>query len=146
MASLGAWGAGNAAAQNTGQITGRTLNAEDRKPLEFVNIAVFVADGGNRLVGGGITDEFGRFNIDRLPLDQPLYVRASSMGFEEIKTAPFQLPAGRPARKLDDIVMSSTAIALNSVEIKGQKRMIEYALDKKVVNVEQSLVSEGGTA
>ena len=146
IASWGAWGVENAAAQNTGKISGRTLDSEDRKPLEFVNIAVFLADDGNRLVGGGITDELGRFNIDRLPLNQPLYVRASSMGFEEYKTATFQLTAGRPTRKLDDIAMKSTAIALNSVEITGQKRMIEYALDKKVVNVEQSLVSEGGTA
>ncbi len=139
---------GTLSAQNTGKLTGRTLDAENNSPLEFVNIAVFVAaDSGNgRLVGGGITDALGRFNVDRLPLDAPLYVRASSMGFQEQKTATFRLTADRPTRKLEDLAMTSTAIALNSVEIKGQKRMIEYALDKKVVNVEQSLVSEGGTA
>ncbi|MDE7149824.1 MAG: TonB-dependent receptor [Bacteroidales bacterium] len=139
---------GTAAAQNSGKLSGRTLNAEDGNPLEFVNIAVFVAaDSGNgRLAGGGITDELGRFSVDRLPLNRPLYIRASSMGFQEYKSDAFQLTTARPTRKLEDIILTSTAIALNSVEIKGQKRMIEYALDKKVVNVEQSLVSEGGTA
>ncbi len=131
---------------NTGKLTGRALEAGSKTPLEFVNIAVFTSGDSPRLVGGGITDKNGRFNVDRLPLNQSLFVRASSMGFEEYKTSPFQLSPDRDTKKLDDIVLSSTAITLNSVEIKGQKRMIEYALDKKVVNVEQSLVSEGGTA
>lgn len=130
----------------TGKLTGRALEAGSKAPLEFVNIAVFTSGDSPRLVGGGITDKNGRYNVDRLPLNQSLFVRASSMGFEEYKSAPFQLTPDRTGKKLDDILLASSAITLNSVEIKGQKRMIEYALDKKVVNVEQSLVSEGGTA
>lgn len=144
LALLSVWGTLHA--QNSGKLTGRTLDSENKSPLEFVNIAVFTADNDNRLVGGGITDELGRFAVDKLPLNRPLYVRASSMGFQEVKTASFQLTPAKPTRKLDDLMLNSTAIALDAVEIKGQKRMIEYALDKKIVNVEQSLVSEGGTA
>ncbi|MEG1910710.1 MAG: TonB-dependent receptor, partial [Bacteroidales bacterium] len=38
------------------------------------------------------------------------------------------------------------ATTLAAVEVVGQKRVMEYTLDKKVINVEQNLVSDGGTA
>lgn len=130
-------------AQNTGTSSGKIVDKETRAPLEFVNVAFF---SEKTLVGGGITNATGHFRVEKLPLNKPIFARISSIGYTEIRTAEITITTKDPIKKMADIELSSSAISLNSVEIKGQKRMIEYALDKKIVNVEQSLVSEGGTA
>lgn len=114
-------------------------------PLEFVNVMVFDT-AGHKLAGGSVTDADGTFRVTGLPLNRPLRATFSAMGFRPQDGKAFRLVAGKPDMQAGVIHLKTEAQLLEAVTITGQKRTIEYSLDKKVVNVEQSLVSGGGSA
>ncbi|MEG1498121.1 MAG: TonB-dependent receptor [Bacteroidales bacterium] len=128
-----------------GKINGKVIENGTTTPLEFVNVIVLNASD-NQMVGGGISDIKGNFTISNIPLNKAIYVKISYIGYLEHKTEIFTLSPSANVKNFGTIRLDLSAHSLSAVEIKGQKRMIEYSLDKKVVNVDQSLVSDGGTA
>ncbi|MDE7337943.1 MAG: TonB-dependent receptor, partial [Bacteroidales bacterium] len=128
-----------------GSYSGKVTERGTGTPMEFVNVLVYDTLT-QKLVKGSVSDANGRFSIDDLPLDHPLQATFSSMGYATLTGKVFILSAQRPPQQANDIKLETTAKLLDAVTITGQKRTIEYSLDRKVVNVEQSLVSEGGTA
>lgn len=114
-------------------------------PMEFVNVLIYDTST-QKLVKGSISDENGHFTVDGLPLNRPLQATFSSMGYATLTGKTFRLSPNHTTQQANDIKLETTAQLLDAVTITGQKRTIEYSLDRKVVNVEQSLVSEGGTA
>lgn len=134
-----------AAFAQTGVYSGKVTERGTGTPMEFVNVLVYDTLT-QKLVKGGVSDAGGRFSIDGLPFDRPLQATFSSMGYATQTGRAFRLTPQRPTQQANDIKLETTAKLLDAVTITGQKRTIEYSLDRKVVNVEQSLVSEGGTA
>ncbi|MCM1041990.1 MAG: TonB-dependent receptor [Bacteroides sp.] len=140
------WGtACTAVLAQSGIYSGSVFEYGANTPLEFVNVMVFDTNG-HKLAGGAVTDEKGAFNIARLPLNRPLQATFSAMGFGDLKGPVFRLSGNKPALNAGSVYMKTAAQMLEAVTITGQKRTIEYSLDRKVVNVEQSLVSDGGSA
>ena len=129
----------------TGSYSGSVREYGENTPLEFVNVMVFDTNG-QKLAGGAVSDAKGLFRVDNLPLDRPLQTVFSAMGFAEQKSKVFRLNKSKPGINAGTVYMKTAAQILDAVTITGQKRTIEYSLDKKVVNVEQSLVSDGGSA
>ncbi|MDR1973689.1 MAG: TonB-dependent receptor [Bacteroidales bacterium] len=121
------------------------IDAASGKNLEFVNIAILDATNKS-ILQGGITSENGKARIDKIPLDKSVVAKISFIGYETHTSEPFTLTAERPNRRGGTILLKASSQSLEAVEVEGEKRMIEYKLDKKIVNVSQSLVSQGGTA
>lgn len=128
-----------------GRYLGKVTEHGTENPLEFINVAIFDTLS-KKLVGGAITDINGNYSVDNLPLNRPLRATYSSMGFSSQDGKVFRLSESHPEVKAPEIVMRTAAKILDAVTVTGQRRTIEYSLDKKVVNVGQSLVSEGGSA
>lgn len=128
-----------------GTYSGKVAERGTGTPMEFVNVLVYDTLT-QKLVRGSVSDAGGHFSVDGLPFDRPLQATFSSMGYATQTGKVFILSAQRPTQQANDIKLETTAKLLDAVTITGQKRTIEYSLDRKVVNVEQSLVSEGGTA
>lgn len=129
----------------SGRYLGKVTEQGTGNPLEFINVAVFDTLS-KKLVGGAITDINGNYSVGNLPFNRPLRATYSSMGFSSQEGKVFRLSASHPEVKAPEIVMRTAAKILDAVTVTGQRRTIEYSLDKKVVNVGQSLVSEGGSA
>lgn len=129
----------------TGTYSGTVLEYGKNAPLEFVNVAVFDT-AGRKLIGGTTTSSNGAFKLENLPINRPLQATFSAMGFASQTGKVFRINPNKPQINVGSVYMKTEAQLLEAVTISGQKRTIEYNLDKKVVNVEQSLVSEGGTA
>lgn len=129
----------------TGSYKGKVLEQGSNVPMEFVNVAIYDTSS-KALLKGAITDMDGNFRIEGLPFDRPLQASYSSMGYATLKGPVFRLDSRTPVLEAQTVKMKTTAKLLDAVTITGQKRTIEYSLDRKVVNVEQSLVSEGGSA
>ncbi len=131
-------------AQN-GIFSGSVFEYGANTPLEFINVVVHDT-AAHRMVGGAVTNASGAFHLENLPLNRPLQATFSSMGFSSVTGKVFRLTSAKPSLNAGTIYMKTAAQLLEAVTITGQKRTIEYSLDKKVVNVEQSLVSDGGSA
>ncbi len=126
-------------AQN-GTISGRIADAES-VGLDFVNVLLLNASDAS-LVKGGITDENGRFTIDRITPGN-YHVSASMVGFNDVHSDIIH--SNNDQIEIPELQMA-TGLELEEVTIKAKKPFIELQADKVVVNVENSNVNAGNTA
>ncbi|WP_111668913.1 outer membrane beta-barrel family protein [Algoriphagus litoralis] len=130
------------AQQNKARIKGAILDKSSTEPLAFATVGVFTEK--DSLVGGGITDEDGKYAID-LPFGK-FYALIEFMGFEAHKTNVFSLSRENQNLDLGEIQLSSTASDLNEVVVQGEKTIMELSLDKRIFNVGKDLANAGGNA
>lgn len=134
----------NFAQQNLskGKIKGILWEQTSKAPLPFATISIF--SERDSLVGGGISDENGKFMIE-IPLGK-YYGLIEFMGFESVKTPIFELSRENTLQDLGEILMNIVASDLNEVVVQGEKTIMELALDKRVFNVGKDLANAGGNA
>ncbi|MDR0763826.1 MAG: TonB-dependent receptor family protein [Bacteroidales bacterium] len=113
--------------------------------LEFVTVAI-MDETSSRIIQSGVTTSDGKVLIDKIPLETKVVARFSFIGYETHTSAPFTLTGEHPNKRGGIILLKQSAQSLQAVEVEGEKQLIEYKLDKRIVNVSQSLVSDGGTA
>lgn len=127
-----------------GSIHGKVADASTSKPMEYVNIAVFNA-ADSSLVTGSITTESGEFKIEKLPHGE-YYVRISFLGFERRQTERIKISADKPNFEIGLIELKALSSDLGEVSVTAEKSKVEYQIDKRVINVDQSVVAKGGSA
>ncbi len=118
------------------------------------------------LLKGMTTQANGDFNFEALPIFKPLKMKISATGhqpFEQTVTlqpkmdASTQAPAGGQApdvsamasafeKDLGKIVLKTDLRELSNVTVTATNSRLRMDIDKKVFNVDQNLVSAGGTA
>ena len=116
-------------AQN-GRFSGRIIEKGSDTPLEFVNVIIRDTET-NEMKGGAVTDIDGRFDIEDLPLNRPLQATYSAMSYTTLTSPVVRLSASKPLFDAGNVVLSTEAHLLETVTITGQKRTIEYSLDRK---------------
>lgn len=130
--------------EKIGKLSGRIIDTQSGQVMEYCNIALFKSKDSS-LVDGGITDEKGQFKLEKLPFGR-FFVKIHFIGYPtKIIDSVFLTPKN-PVYELGTIRMKPSTKTLEGVEITGQRAVAEYNLDKKVVNVEQNIALQGGTA
>jgi ferric enterobactin receptor len=124
-------------------IKGQVVDEASGNPMEFTTVSIF-ATKDSTLISGGITDEKGIFSIDGRPGN--VYVIVEFISFTTKIIPDISLKPDMNIYDLGVIKLSSDAVALESVEIVGQKSETVFALDKRVFNVGKDLSNRGGTA
>jgi outer membrane receptor protein involved in Fe transport len=130
------------AQQSRGKMRGIVLDQATSEPLPFSTIGVYTER--DSLVGGGISDEDGRYSVD-LPFGR-FYALIEFMGFESKKTNFFTVSREDQNVDLGRIELSVTASDLNEVVVQGEKTVMELSLDKRIFNVGKDLANAGGNA
>ena len=92
-----------------------------------------------------LTDEDGRFMYRDIEYGE-YFIEIYYVGYEKYRSAVFAINDANPIMRMTKIQLETSATRLNTVEVKGQKEMIQSNLDKKVYNVESSIMAEGATA
>ncbi|MCU0402650.1 MAG: TonB-dependent receptor, partial [Algoriphagus sp.] len=129
-------------AQQKGRVKGVVTDKTNAEPLPFATVGIFSQK--DSLIGGGITDEDGKFQVD-LPFGQ-FYALVEFMGFEAVKSPVFSLSRENSNLDLGTLSLSVTASDLNEVVVQGEKTLMEISLDKRVFNVGKDLANAGGNA
>jgi len=129
-------------AQQRGKIKGMVQDLASREPLPFATVSVYSLK--DSLVGGGITDEKGRYEID-LPLGT-FYALMEFMGYEAAKSEPFSLSKMSLLLELPLQSLQTQAADLDEVLVQGDKTLMELSLDKRIFNVGKDLANAGGNA
>jgi outer membrane receptor protein involved in Fe transport len=130
-------------AQTTGQVTGRLLDAQ-QQPIAFATVllqplpdtsavraAQAGADGRYAFAGVGA----GRYRLV-----------ATMLGYQRYRSAPFELAVGQASVALPVVQLRPAAQQLASVQVTGQRPLLEMQSGKLVVNVAASPAAAGGTA
>lgn len=126
-----------------GKVIGLLKDSTNRKPLEFASVALIrVRD--TSVAGGALTDEKGAFRIEDV---QPgrYFIRISSIGYRKLDSKPFMITPMEPLKDFGTVWIPPSQTALKEAEIKGEKLEYVNSLDKKVYNVDKTLVNTGGS-
>ncbi len=141
--------AGSADAQPApaiGTLKGRLVTTQGGKnsPVPFASIGLFRTRDSSS-VTGALTDEQGNFIVSNLVPDV-YYAMVQSLGYAP-KTIPrILITTDQKTVSLGTVVLAQTTRQLAEVVVQGQKQAYEYALDRKIVNVDQLPIAQGGTA
>lgn len=130
--------------QRIGTIKGRVIDADTKTPLEYTNIAIYKKRDSS-LVDGTVTDAKGNFILEKIPFGR-FYAMISFIGYPTRTIDSIFITPRETEVNLGTIRLRPSGKALQGVEITEKKSVMEYNLDKKVYNVEQNVVSAGGTA
>ncbi len=128
----------------SGIIAGKVMEKGTNDPMEYTTIAIYsLADSA--LIGGTVSDEQGNFEVRKLPFGE-YYVVTNFVGYHKNVVEPIVLAPGSRKIDLGTLEMSVNTQDIEEVEVVGNRKHVEYRLDKKVVNVSQDLNAAGGTA
>ncbi|MBT1685477.1 TonB-dependent receptor domain-containing protein [Dawidia soli] len=126
-----------------GQISG-TLTTSGGEPVAFATVLVLHA-ADSTMAKGAMTTESGAFGIAGVA-EGRYFVRYSAIGYQPVDTPPFMLTAANPAYDLGTQVLAEDAQTLGEVVVQGEQPLFEQTLDRTIVNVQSSVLTQGSTA
>jgi len=131
-----------ALSQSKGKLIGR-VSAADGKALPYASVALHKSDG--QMLKGTLSDTLGRFDIVSIPQGE-YFLKVTTMGFIVHQSEPFHFYAQQTVLEIPEITLKEETRTLSGVTIKAQRKLIEQTIDRTVINVENSILSEGNTA
>jgi outer membrane receptor protein involved in Fe transport len=130
--------------RSNGTVSGVVKADSTNRPLEFVNV-ILLNQADSAIVTGTTTDSKGKFAISNIP-EGEYFLTYSLLGFKEIHPSRFKIDSKRPALNLGAVLMTETALSLGGVTVTSQRVTFNTAIDRKVFNVQQDIMSKTGTA
>jgi len=127
-----------------GSISGIVVDKQTLQAVEYANLVVFRSKD-SVMAGGAISNQKGVFTIEKIPYGN-YYMVVSFIGYSSLKIPNIIVNPKEADKKMGQIKFSPSTSTLSEVTVSAEKRMMEYSLDKKVVNVDKNLVSAGGSA
>ncbi|HTY37257.1 MAG TPA: TonB-dependent receptor [Bacteroidota bacterium] len=133
-----------ASSQNSGcTVLGDVKADSTRQSLEFTNVVLLKKTDGT-IVTGTVTDSKGAFHIDNVPSGE-FILRYTLLGYEEKRTAPFKITAQQHQHNAGTALLRETTVRLGGVTVTSEKPVFTEAIDRKVYNVQQAVVSTTGS-
>lgn len=140
---------------SSGKLYGKIIDSKTGKGIEAASIRLFLlategATGSDSLVGGMLTKQNGDFSMENLPVKGGFRLEVTAIGFQELnQEVRFKVAKsgnGPVEQDLGNIKLEQEAQYLNAVTVIGQKPALQMGIDRKIFDVEKSLVSTGGSA
>ncbi|MES2828642.1 MAG: TonB-dependent receptor [Bacteroidota bacterium] len=134
-------------AQTTGdgKITAKVVDASNNQTVPFAS-AIIINRKTKAIVKGAQTDVDGNLVITGLPYGVFSF-KVSYVGYQTMVRDSVSISAAQKTINFGTINMKpSKGTVLNEVAITAQKSTMQMGIDKKIFSVDQSLVSEGGSA
>ena len=137
--------ASRAAMPRTGKIFGTVIDGTTKATVEYATVTVkSVRD--STVVGGGITNEKGKFTIADLPAYGRFRLEVAFMGYGTMQSQPITLSPQNPVADAGTINIVLSSKTMLDVNITAEKGDFQNSIDKKVYNVDKNIINIGGTA
>lgn len=127
-----------------GKVKGKILDNLSGQPMQFANIALYNSTDST-LINGTITAENGEFEMKGLSFGE-YYMMVNFIGYGKTQVENISLNSDNSSFDSGEIELNPSTTELGSVDVVADKAPIEFKLDKKVVNVSQTLNAAGGSA
>lgn len=125
-----------------GEIFGNVQDSIDNSSLSYITIRVFT-EKDKKLVGGSVSSENGTFSISNLPFGS-YFIDVSFAGYQTKLFENINLSKNESTHQLKNILMAP--LMLDEVEISSSRPLINYEIDKKIINVEDQINTDGQSA
>lgn len=128
-----------------GKISGKIIDKDSGKPIEYATVALLLSMDSS-IVSGGVTNEKGIFEMEELPMGR-FIVSVEFMGYDTYYSSMVGIsPRKQTEHNLGNIELYVKSESLSEVVVKEKKPFMELELDKKVYNVGDNITVTGGTA
>ena len=128
-----------------GRVYGKLIDARTKKPVEFASVVVLWFNKDS-LMGGGLTEENGEFNIENLPPMGTFRLKATQIGYKPYLTKIYIQIPNKLEQDLGDIALEPDEKLLSEVEVTAEKNTVTMSIDKRTYNVDKDISVKGGTA
>ena len=137
-------GLSDVASSFSGTIKGKVMESGSEIPVEYATVTLYRSKD-SVMLDGMITDAHGNFEFRKLEAGE-YNIIIRFMGFRKMLIAGIVLTQEIPVKDVGVVYLRADATDLKEVEIIGDKPLVEYQVDRKVVNVDQQINALGGTA
>jgi len=128
-------------APQIGKVSGKVVDAQN-KPVSYATVTLLRSDAS--VVSGDLSKDDGSFSIG--PTGTGTFtLRINAIGLQE-KSISVEVTADAPNKNVGSVKVVSSATSLKSVEVVGERPLMEMSVDKKVFNVEKNITTAGGSA
>ncbi|MFH1319256.1 MAG: TonB-dependent receptor [Bacteroidota bacterium] len=129
---------------NDGSLSGTVQDASIKKAVEYANVVLY-RQNDSSLVTGVVTDQNGNFVLKDLPYGR-YYVEVNFIGYKKKTITSIKINPKQKDVTLGIFELKRSFTDLDEVEVVAEKPLIEFKIDKKIVNVSQDISSTGATA
>ncbi len=128
------------------KLYGKVVDQRTGKGIEAVSAQLFVIRQKDSLIGGMFTKANGDFNFDKIPPADSLKLVISAIGYETVERI-IQTGSNNESleKDLGNISINPEIKKLGEVTVTAQRPGLVMGIDRKIFNVEKSLVASGGT-
>lgn len=130
--------------QDDGLITGKIIDENSSKPLEYVSFRLF-KENESRVIAGIFTDNTGKINLENVP-QGAFYAICSFTGYLIDTIRDISITSNLKVFNLGTIKMTPSTKNLKEFEVVGNLDVLKAGIDKKIYNVGEDLSVKGGTA
>ena len=116
------------------------INEDNGKGMPFANV-LLLKSTDSTLVKGTITLDDGTFKIESI-MNGNYLIMSSFVGFQSVYSSPFSLGQDYT---VETLVLNEGEL-LDEVVVQATKPLYQQKIDRMVINVENSIVSAGGSA
>lgn len=128
-----------------GHISGKVVDGANAEPVAFATVAL-IKKADSQIAKAVQTDMQGAFKLDNVAYGRYL-LRITFVGYASIIKDSIAVNASHKTINFGTLKMHAGKSAmLNEVSVRSKKSSIQLGIDRKVFAVDQSLVSEGGSA
>lgn len=122
-------------------IEGRLIDQTDQKPIGFAHVVLLKTSDSSQ-VANSLSKESGRFEL-QAPESGDYLVHISFMGYQAFHE---EVTVGSSNVNLGTVRMQSSDIELKDVEVSASAKLLTSDGEKRVFDVQNSVLAEGGSA
>ena len=126
----------------TGSLQGKVIDIDTKTPVEYATIALYSKT--DELVTGNVTTPDGKFNLTDISFGNYELI-VDFIGYEKMIIPDIVISKQSPIVKMK-VQLKKAENIIEEVTVVAEKNLVEYKIDKKVINVEKSISAAGGTA
>jgi outer membrane receptor protein involved in Fe transport len=125
-----------------GEIFGTITDSISEEAVGYATI-IALSQTDNKMAGGIVTNENGSFSLVDIPYGK-YKLKISFVGYTTKFINDVELSENQSTFQLKNVQLAPTV--LETVDVIGKKPTITYEIDKKVINVEDQINTDGQTA
>jgi outer membrane receptor protein involved in Fe transport len=126
-----------------GKIMGEVREMSHKKAIEYANIALYRLQD-SVLINGTISNSMGKFILEQVDVGN-YYLVVDFIGYGKKVIPDISVSKKNRITDLGELFLEQANYQLNEVTISADKNMVDFKIDKKVVNVAQHANAAGGS-
>jgi outer membrane receptor protein involved in Fe transport len=130
--------------ENNGKITGSVNDRNTNSPIEAASVTL-LNESDSSLVTGTETDANGNFALMNIPYGS-YKLEVNLIGYNTAVVRGISLSAARSEITLAPVTLRAGITETEEIIVEGEKSAIEFKSDRKVFNVEQGMITQGGSS